>query len=102
MIDSLDENPGREEWWDISLRFSEHGWRVIWTCRNPDWDAYKLGEKGKDYYGAPEQVKLWDWFSGKDWKLRLDTKRKSQLDSEIINYIKKLKFKRNKYKGPVT
>jgi hypothetical protein len=83
MIDSLDENPGRQEWWNISLRLSEHGWRVIWTCRNPDWDAYKLGENINNYYGAQDEEKLWDWFSGKDWKLRLDTKRKSQLDSEI-------------------
>ena len=85
MIDSLDENPGRQEWWNISLRLSEHGWRVIWTCRNPDWDAYELGERAKNYYGAQDEKKLWDWFSGRDWKLSLDTERKSQLDSEIAS-----------------
>ena len=45
VIDSLDEHPKREDWWAVTEKLSDAGWKVIWSCRDPDWDIYELSKK---------------------------------------------------------
>ena len=33
VIDSLDEHPKREDWWAVTEKLSDAGWKVIWSCR---------------------------------------------------------------------
>ena len=92
LIDSLDENAGRKDWWKISQRLSEQGWRVLWTCRDPDWDAYNLSKQVKPadgeptYYRSKNQTMHWDLFVDKVGNLELDNDRKSHLD-EVIEKV---------------
>jgi len=91
VIDSLDEHADRKEWWRISEIFAEKGWRVIWACRDPDWEHHKLGMKKSlggpipdDKYNIIEaKVKdkkmPWNRFNGYDWTLYLG-KRGSDLE----------------------
>jgi len=51
VIDSLDEHPNRADWWIVSEKLSNEGWKVIWSCRDPDWEIYNLSEK------IPEEFK---------------------------------------------
>ena len=37
LIDSLDEHPNRADWWNVTKKLSNEGWKVIWSCRDPDW-----------------------------------------------------------------
>lgn len=45
LIDSLDEHPNRADWWNVTKKLSNEGWKVIWSCRDPDWEIYRLSEK---------------------------------------------------------
>ena len=70
VIDSLDEHPKREDWWAVTEKLSDAGWKVIWSCRDPDWDIYELSEKiphkfkydlqEKENYPWERNVPSWD------------------------------------------
>ena len=84
LIDSLDENSGREDWWSISRQLSDNGWKVIWTCRDPDWDEYNLeGKIDKEFTNYTTGTKHWDLLSSKTWELKLDSKRQNELDKGV-------------------
>ena len=82
LIDSLDEHPKAKDWWEMSLRFSEKGWRVIWACRDPDWNYLGLG-KGKEAIYVPSDKNIkphWDRFTGLTWDLDMPPKREQSLE----------------------
>ena len=71
IIDSLDEHDKREQWWDITKRFSDKGWLVVWSCRDPDWDHYELDKSASEYNDLWESEEPWSHFTGKKWALDL-------------------------------
>lgn len=86
-IDSLDEHPAREQWWEISMKFSQYGWKVVWSCRNPDFDRHDLIKqipKSCVNKYENEQNSPWNLLKGYSWDLELDEDRRKQL-SEYLN-----------------
>ena len=86
-IDSLDEHPAREQWWEISMKFSQYGWKVVWSCRNPDFDRHDLiNQIPKSCVNnyENEQNSPWNLLKGYSWDLQLDEDRRKQL-SEYLN-----------------
>lgn len=86
-IDSLDEHPAREQWWKISMKFSKYGWKVVWSCRNPDFDRHDLVKqipKSCVNKYENEQNSPWNLLKGYSWDLQLDEDRRKQL-SEYLN-----------------
>ena len=71
IIDSLDEHDKREQWWDITKRFSDKGWLVVWSCRDPDWEHYELDKCAEEYNDLWENKEPWSHFTGKKWALDL-------------------------------
>ena len=87
-IDSLDEHPDAEEWWNISLRLSDNGWRVVWTCRDPDWTSLSLGSGKENFYNPSDGNSKYHWnrFTGKTWDLNLTDDRKNELKIKGIEW----------------
>ena len=80
-IDSLDEHPKAQDWWDISLRLSYHGWRVVWACRDPDWNYLNLGTGKEGFYEPYDKNRKlhWNRFTGLEWDLDIPQEREQQL-----------------------
>ncbi|DAC18257.1 MAG TPA: hypothetical protein D7I06_02000, partial [Candidatus Poseidoniales archaeon] len=80
-IDSLDEHPKAQEWWDISLKLSDHGWRVVWACRDPDWNYLDLGTGKEGFYEPSDKNRKlhWNRFTGLEWDLDIPPEREQQL-----------------------
>jgi len=95
VIDSLDEHPNRADWWIVSEKLSNEGWKVIWSCRDPDWEIYSLSEKipGEFKYDLPivnKKKEKYPW----EWKVPswdLDYKN-SPRNEEITGQINDLGF----------
>ena len=87
-IDSLDEHPAREQWWEISMKFSQYGWKVVWSCRNPDFDRHDLikqiPKSCKNRY-ENEKNSPWNLLKGYSWDLELDEDRRKQLSKYLID-----------------
>ena len=92
LIDSLDEHNERSEWWNKSKILSDNGWKVIWACRDPDWDHYDLGneeEIGLPNYNRRDgnPTKHWNAFTEETWSLYLDNDRMDDVYSIAKNSI---------------
>ena len=82
-IDSLDEHPEAKEWWNISLILSKNGWRVVWACRDPDWNTLLLGSQVKpNFYSRSdgESSLHWEEYTNLTWNLVIPGHR--------LNYLK--------------
>ena len=60
---------------------STHGWRVVWACRDQDWNYLDLGIGKEGFYEPSDRNhKLhWDRFTGLDWDLDIPQEREQQL-----------------------
>lgn len=86
-IDSLDEHPEAKEWWNISLILSKNGWRVVWACRDPDWNTLQLSSQVKSnfYSRLDGNTDLhWEEYTGLTWDLEVPGRR--------LNYLKEGKI----------
>ena len=79
LIDSLDEHNDRINWWKVSQKLSTSGWKVIWACRDPDWEHHNLGDSSLT--GVPKYVpkagthkKHWERLGTQldEWDLAID------------------------------
>lgn len=85
VIDSLDEHPKREDWWAVSERLSDEGWKVIWSCRDPDWDIYELAEKIPDKFKYDlQEEENYPWERGvPSWALDINETRFKEITKQI-------------------
>lgn len=81
-IDSLDEHPRAIDWWEISLKLSDYGWRVVWACRDPDWSYLALGDGKEDFYKPSDKNPKphWNRFTGLTWDLEIPPDREKRLE----------------------
>ena len=92
LIDSLDEHPARKEWWDVSMKFSKYGWKVVWSCRDPDFNRHNLADRipieTKSYWKRQRKKDPcpWDLLKGFSWDLKLDERRSKQLSEYLDSY----------------
>ena len=73
----------KPKWWNISLLLSKNGWRVVWACRDPDWNTLQLSSQVKSnfYSRSDGNTDLhWEEYTGLTWDLELPDRR--------LNYLK--------------
>ena len=76
------------------MKFSQYGWKVVWSCRNPDFDRHDLIKqipKSCVNKYENEQNSPWNLLKGYSWDLELDEDRRKQLSE----YLKDLSSDRN-------